>query len=181
MLIGFIVVIVMILVIVGLMATGNSGGGTGVNQTKATKVVSEIGTIAQSLSFYKTTTNAGNYAGFNQAAAKNLLQPAGYDFTDTTTTVDDDWNTSTARVAVAAGLAKSQAVPSVRYFFSTDSTNSKLNIDLELTGTDAALNQAVGSTVSSKLNGGNMTVDNTTDVNTTGTYATGDEIRVITQ
>ena len=173
MLIGFIVVIVMILVIVGLMATGNSGGGTGVNQTKATKVVTEIGTLAQSLAFYKTTTNTGDYTGFNQASAISLL--SGY-ASNGTATVDNDGDPSTA-AASETNCIVSQAVPTVMYYFSTNSTSDKLNIDVGLTGSDSALNTALGTTIVSKLTGGNSVV--TAEQNTTGTWAAGDNALVV--
>jgi len=172
MLIGFIVVIVMILVIVGLMATGNSGGGTGVNQTKATKVVTEIGTLAQSLAFYKTTTSAGDYLGFNETKAVSLL--GGY--ASNASIVESTLNNSTAAAGgfdvdgdgattstIANGLV-SQAVPTLSYVFSTNSTSDSLVISVILGGTDLALDKAIGATVASKLNGGNMLVDATSGV-----------------
>lgn len=65
MLVGFIAVIVILLVIVGLMSAGGTSGSGGVDQTKATKVLSEISAIAQSSSFYKTTTAESNYEGMD--------------------------------------------------------------------------------------------------------------------
>lgn len=177
MLIGFIVVIVMILVIVGLMATGNSGGGTGVNQTKATKVVTEIGTLAQSISFFKTTTTAGDYVGLDSAKAIALLD--GY----TTVTVDEtaigqdvEGNGDTTNAAVDAIV--SQAESTLNYTFSVNSADTKeLDIHVVLTGSDKNLNQAIGETISSKLASGNMTVDDA-GVASAGTYTTNDVLTV---
>lgn len=68
MLIGFIAVIVILLVIVGLMSAGGTSGSGGVDQTKATKVVSEISALAQSAGFYKTTTTNSNFEGMSVAS-----------------------------------------------------------------------------------------------------------------
>jgi len=188
MLIGFIVVIVMILVIVGLMATGNSGGGTGVNQTKATKVVTEIGTLAQSLSFFKTTTADGSFDGFTHASGYALLD--GYDETAAvvseatfTANLNGDGDATDTDVGKAV---ISQAVSTVNYhFFVDNATFANATIDdgdlvivVELTGTDADLNQAIGSTLLSKMNGGNMAVDATTGVTTASTYVQNDVIYI---
>ena len=198
MLIGFIVVIVMILVIVGLMATGNSGGGTGVNQTKATKVVTEIGTLAQSVSFYKTTTAAGDLAGLTSQKAIDLLgnsysaDATGY--TDKAD-LDIDGNTSTV-----IPTTTSQADSSVKYAFTishdsnsdgtyNDPDTSKLRINVLLGGTDADLVNVVGDTIVSKLGGGaadgsvsvgNMSVQ-TAAQGTAGTWAAGDILAVVVQ
>jgi hypothetical protein len=180
MLIGFIVVIVMILVIVGLMATGNTGGGTGINQTKATKVVTEIGTIAQSLSFFKTTTAAGDMSGFTHADGVALLD--GYS-ADGVTVADDINYTSDDTVAgnvIASNVVdgveteplsadmtdavKSQAVPNLLYAFAMDANNTnRFVIDVVLGTTaaplDSTLADVLGDTISSKLNAGNMIVN----------------------
>ena len=184
MLIGFIVVIVMILVIVGLMATGNSGGGTGVNQTKATKVVTEIGTLAQSLSFFKTTTTAGDFSGFTHDAGVALLD--GYTATasiaegtlGTTGGVDVNGNGSIDGTAIANGVV-SQAVSSLSYVFSTN-TSKQLVISAILGGTDTALNTAIGTTINSKLAGGNFILD-ITGLKNAGSYVANDVIKVITK
>lgn len=186
MLIGFIVVIVMILVIVGLMATGNSGGGTGVNQTRATKVVTEIGTLAQSLSFFKTTTGSGNFEGFTHTAGAALLDgyKNGVNGVETGTlsevTLTADLNINTDSTDVDLLPIQSQAATSVSYYFATNTAADSLIISVVLNGDDAVLNQAIGSTVVSKLNGGNMSIDQT-GVTTAGTFVKNDVIRVTTK
>jgi hypothetical protein len=65
MLVGFIAVIVILLVIIGVMSTGATSGSGGVDQTKATKLISEISGIAQSVGFYKTLTKNGDYKDMN--------------------------------------------------------------------------------------------------------------------
>ena len=192
MLIGFIVVIVMILVIVGLMATGNSGGGTGVNQTKATKVVTEIGTLAQSVSFYKTTTAAGDLAGLTSKKAIDLLGDS-YKPNDTGYKDEYDLNKNGATNDVI-DTTTSQADSSVKYAFTIDNTpgavdTSKLRINVLLGGSDTALDQVIGDTIVSKLGGGaadgnkstgNMSVQ-TAAQKTAGTWAAGDILAVVVQ
>ncbi len=63
MFVGFIAVVVILLVVVGLMSTGATNGSGGVDQTKATKALSEISALVQSAGFYKTTTANSNYDG----------------------------------------------------------------------------------------------------------------------
>ena len=67
---GFIAVIVVILIIAGIMASGTTSASGGVDQTKASKVVSEISALAQGVGFYKTTTDANDYTGISVDALK---------------------------------------------------------------------------------------------------------------
>lgn len=90
MLVGFIAVIVILLVIVGLMSAGGTSGSGGVDQTKATKVVSEISALAQSAGFYKTTTKNSNFEGMNVAA---LIDAGIIDSADAIVFVDADGST----------------------------------------------------------------------------------------
>jgi len=90
MLVGFIAVIVILLVIVGLMSAGGTSGSGGVDQTKATKVVSEISALAQSAGFYKTTTAQSNYEGMNVPA---LIDAGIIDKADAIVFVDADGST----------------------------------------------------------------------------------------
>ena len=88
MLFTFIAVIVVILIIVGIMATGSSSGSGGINQTKATKVLSEISGLVQSVGFYKATTTAGDYENLSMTTADN----AGVLPATTTVTTGADYN-----------------------------------------------------------------------------------------
>ena len=63
MFVGFIAVVVILLVIVGLMSSGSTSGSGGVDQTKATKVLTEVSALVQSAGFFQTTTTNSDYDG----------------------------------------------------------------------------------------------------------------------
>jgi hypothetical protein len=72
MFIGFIAVIVVLLIIVAIMASGTTTTSGGIDQTKAMKLVSELGNIGASLGFYKTVNlsgDMGTYTGITQQLA----------------------------------------------------------------------------------------------------------------
>lgn len=111
---GFIAVIVVILIIAGIMATGTTSASGGVDQTKASKAVSEISSLTQGIGFYKTTTDANDYAGISVQA----LQDSGIvSANDVYTTVNageyvyDDGANVDANVSVI----KSRAVDGLAY------------------------------------------------------------------
>lgn len=148
MLVGFIAVIVILLVIVGLMSAGGTSGSGGVDQTKATKVVSEISAIAQSSGFFKTTTAESNFEGLNVGL---LIDSGIVDSLDVVTFFDADASTgltiedpasltligeATEEAAIAtedALYVKSKAVSGVYYNVTVDaadSTNNTMVIDV---------------------------------------------------
>jgi len=150
MLVGFIAVIVILLVIVGLMSAGGTSGSGGVDQTKATKVVSEISALAQSAGFFKTTTTQSNYEGMNVAA---LIDAGIIDSADAIVFVDADGSTGLTIVdkddvdmigeaveedAIAvedAQYVKSKAVAGVYYNVAVDAadaTNNTMIIELDI-------------------------------------------------
>jgi hypothetical protein len=147
MLVGFIAIIVILLVIIGVMSTGATSGSGGVDQTKATKLVSELSGIAQSVGFFKTTTTNGDYDGItlDKVATAGIveLESMGSGYKDA------------AGVEVAdANYIKSNAVNGVFYNVkphkNADNTVAKGNFDVdvyvnenELGSQSKGLNQAI--------------------------------------
>jgi len=150
MLVGFIAVIVILLVIVGLMSAGGTSGSGGVDQTKATKVVSEISALAQSAGFFKTTTKNSNFEGMSVSA---LIDAGIIDSNDVIVFVDADGSTGLTIVdpatvdmigeaveegAIAvedAEYVKSKAVSGVYYNVAVDAadaTNNTMVVEVDI-------------------------------------------------
>lgn len=72
MFVGFIAVIIILLLIVGLMSTGVTSASGGIDQTKAVKAVSEISGIAQSTGYYKTAQDTVNYKSLTLVSLEEL-------------------------------------------------------------------------------------------------------------
>lgn len=127
MFVGFIAVVVILLVIVGLMSSGATNGSGGVDQTKATKALSEMSALAQSAGFFKTTTTNSDYTGMSTDA----LVTGGI-------VASADTATSTATMVGDAGLVganhtviKSKAVSGLYYTVDVDG-QSVNNFDLNV-------------------------------------------------
>lgn len=117
MFVGFIAVVVILLVIVGLMSSGATNGSGGVDQTKATKALSEVSALAQSTGFYKTTTAGSDYVGL--AGVQQLID-AGI-----VATGDTVLATATMTGSVLGErVVKSKAVPGVYYKIAVNATNT---------------------------------------------------------
>jgi len=178
MLVGFIAVIVILLVIVGLMSAGGTSGSGGVDQTKATKVVSEISALAQSSGFFKTTTAQSNFEGMN---ISGLVDAGIVDVTDVVHFLDDDAavvalgtlvdptgvdliGEATEEAAIAtedALYVKSKAVGGVYYGIavdSSDATNNTMQIDV-------IINQDLPSTLRKALDKVSSKLENVTNSN----------------
>lgn len=111
---GFIAVIVVILIIAGIMATGTTSASGGVDQTKASKAVSEISALTQGIGFYKTTTDANDYTGISVQALQDAGIVDGNDVyalaADGEYVYDDDTN-----VTAGTKVIKSRAVDGLAY------------------------------------------------------------------
>ena len=103
MFVGFIAVVVILLVIVGLMSSGGTNGSGGVDQTKATKALSEISALVQSTGFYKTTTTDSDYAGVTVAELIAAGIVSTSDIREVGTDVNGYGSIPTASVADQAG------------------------------------------------------------------------------
>ena len=113
MFVGFIAVVVILLVIVGLMSSGATNGSGGVDQTKATKALSEISALAQSTGFYKTTTAGSDYAGLSTQGLIDAGIVASADIY--TVIAGDNVKVDGAQVAVGTKMVKSKAVTGLFY------------------------------------------------------------------
>lgn len=114
MFVGFIAVVVILLVIVGLMSSGATNGSGGVDQTKATKALSEISALVQSTGFFKTTTANSDYVGLN--GVSDLVSAGIVASADTYTVVaGDNVKVDGTQVAAAKVLVKSKAVSGLYY------------------------------------------------------------------
>lgn len=115
MFVGFIAVVVILLVIVGLMSSGATNGSGGVDQTKATKALSEVSALAQSTGFYKTTTAGSDYLGLT--GVQQLID-AGIVATGDTVAATATMTGAT----LAEKVVKSKAVPGVYYKINVNAT-----------------------------------------------------------
>lgn len=73
MLVGFIAVVVILLVIVGLMSSGATSGTGGIDQTKAAKTLSEMSSIMQQVGFVKTISANSDYSDLAETAVGDGL------------------------------------------------------------------------------------------------------------
>jgi len=176
MLVGFIAVIVILLVIVGLMSAGGTSGSGGVDQTKATKVVSEISALAQSSGFFKTTTAQSNFEGMDVAA---LMDAGIVDSNDVITFLDADGSsgvtivdpttvdligegTEEATIATEDALyVKSKAVSGVYYDVAVDPADATNNTML----VSVVLDQALPSTLRKAIDKVSIKLENVTNTN----------------
>lgn len=131
MFVGFIAVVVILLVIVGLMSSGATSGSGGVDQTKATKVLGELSGLAQSAGFYKTTTVGSNYAGLTvgQLVANGIVS------VDDTIKVDG----TPATGAGDAAHIVSKSVPELVYTVAVDGARTNRLVVTPLMHPDADL------------------------------------------
>lgn len=161
MFVGFIAVVVILLVIVGLMSSGATNGSGGVDQTKATKALSEMSALAQSAGFFKTTTTNSDYTGMSTDA----LVTGGI-------VASADTATSTATMVGDAGLVganhtviKSKAVSGLYYTVDADSNVNKFDlnviVDPALVGSGSGLAKALEQSFTTKF-GTSAAVTNTT-------------------
>ena len=127
MFVGFIAVVVILLVIVGLMSSGATNGSGGVDQTKATKALSEISALAQSTGFYKTTTAGSDYAALSTQGLIDAGIVASADIY--TTVAADNVKVNGVQVVAATKLVKSKAVTGLYYAAVVNGT-SVANFDL---------------------------------------------------
>jgi hypothetical protein len=127
MFVGFIAVVVILLVIVGLMSSGATNGSGGVDQTKATKALSEISALAQSTGFYKTTTAGSDYTGLTTQGLIDAGIVASADIY--TTVAADNVKVNGVQVVAATKMVKSKAVTGLYYGAVVNGT-SVANFDL---------------------------------------------------
>jgi len=163
MFVGFIAVIVILLIIVGLMSTGAGSASGGVDQTKVTKIVSEISTLGQAAGFYKSTTADGDYADLNVAAlvsngivdSNNVEDIANIEeVQDESYGVQDD---------LSPTVVKSSVVDGVYYDVqSIKDDNSKMYVNVLIDSdvlSDANFLKTLDSTLVSKLSGTSSTAN----------------------
>jgi hypothetical protein len=179
MFVGFIAVVVILLVIVGLMSSGSTSGSGGVDQTKATKVLTEISALAQSAGFYQTTTADSDYAGMNLAslqtagivATDDVVAVAGGDADDPASgTVNgfliDDTGADTAEAAIGDGveLVKSKAVKGLYYdLLESPVTSTNFIISTNVAASDVPVASSLAKALESsyaKLDKGGVPLDN---------------------
>lgn len=138
MFVGFIAVVVILLVVVGLMSTGATNGSGGVDQTKATKVISEISALVQSTGFYKTTNATSSYSGVTVA---NLVAAGIVDSADTVTTtaagtagafttITTDDGTTQALIPTTTQVIVSKSVPGVYYVIGAGASTNQFKIQV---------------------------------------------------
>lgn len=126
MFVGFIAVVVILLVIVGLMSSGATNGSGGVDQTKATKALSEVSALVQSTGFYKTTTSDSNYAGLTVDTLASNGIVASIDLVPSTVDFIGNGGAMTAGVNVV----KSKAVDGLYYNITVGDTSAAMKIDI---------------------------------------------------
>lgn len=162
MLVGFIAVVVILLVIIGIMATSSTSGSGGVDQTKATKLVSEISGLSQSMGFYKTTTANGDYAGLD---VKSAINAGIVDINDT--------DASDSQNPDDATLIKSKALTGVTYTLATSADPLKFDLGVAVEAdkipVDSSLAKAMEKAYT-KFGADNATGDSPTDGETTITF-----------
>lgn len=125
MFVGFIAVVVILLVIVGLMSSGATNGSGGVDQTKATKALSEVSALVQSTGFYKTTTAMSNYAGLTVDTLVTNGIVASTDIVAANATTKDD-----AGVVVVGNVVKSKAVDGLFYKISEGANTAQMKMEV---------------------------------------------------
>lgn len=152
MFVGFIAIIVVLLIIVAAMSTGSTSGSGGVDQTQATKVLSEFSGLSQSFDFFKTTTTYSNYEGITV----DKLVDNGIVNTADVVEIDPD---GVAASGDEFNAIASKALAGVTYTVAAGTTDAEMDITLsidEATVSESAA-KAVVSTFSSKL-GSTLTV-----------------------
>lgn len=121
MFVGFIAVVAILLVIVGLMSSGGAtpGGSALMNNTKATKMLQEISGIVQSVNSYKSVSPSGSYYDspteyITMTSAKNY---GIFSDEDLYTVLGTETFVSNWIIPPVAGdkLLKSLAIPGVYY------------------------------------------------------------------
>jgi len=152
MFVGFIAIIVVLLIIVAAMSTGSTSGSGGVDQTQATKVLSEFSGLTQSFDFYKTTTTLSDYEGIS---VPNLVKNGIVNTADTADAGNDGLAGTTDDVtpAVNNDFIVSKALDGVTYTVAPDAnTNAKKVTTVTIAGlvSDSAAD-AIASTLTSKL------------------------------
>lgn len=130
MFVGFIAVVVILLVIVGIMSSGATSGSGGVDQTKATKVLGEISGLAQSAGFYKTTVATSNYAGMD---LPKLVDAGIVSLVDTVTAAGVP-----AANSYESALVISKAANEIVYTINADTNNANRLVIGVLENPDAA-------------------------------------------
>jgi len=177
MFIGFIAVIVILLIIVAVMSTGVTTGSGGVDQTKAAKVVTELGTLAQSIGFYKTITTNSDYEGVSVDELSNAGIVASEDIVDVVTlnnVKDDAGNDITT-----GNIITSKAIKGL-YYDVTPATNSvnyvkiKALVDTDDVETGSTLAQALEKAYTKFGEGADDADENGVKVGAINTAETGD-------
>jgi hypothetical protein len=170
MFVGFIAVVVILLVIVGLMSSGATSGSGGVDQTKATKMLGEISGLAQAAGFYKTTNANSNYANMTIP----LLISNGIVAVEDT--LQADGSASTALTASTATHIRSKSVPEVAYTLVVDPANVNRILLSAVDSPDAAqgavtasLGAALETSFTKLVPNGNVVTD-VGDVEANGSY-----------
>ena len=160
MFVGFIAVIVILLIIVGLMSTGAGSAGGGVDQTKVTKIVSEISTISQNLGFYKSSVDTADFTGITvtKAVESGIIDSANVKTVDTDVDLADlDQDSEDGGVfkdnpiATADKLIRSEVNSGVYYALVDVSGNVSIQVVVDTTLVDADFRKTLESTLLTKL------------------------------
>ena len=141
MFIGFIAIIVALLIIVAVMSTGSTSGSGGIDQTKATKMVSEISALQQAAGFYKTTTANNDYgtaATGDQISVVNLQNAGIIASADIVVTSADGvagayagiQDLDQAAIVAGSSLIASKAVPGLFYSVAPTADGSQVVISV---------------------------------------------------
>jgi len=163
MFVGFIAVVVILLVIVGLMSSGATNGSGGVDQTKATKALSEISALAQSTGFYKTTTASSDYTGLSVQALIDAGIVASADIY--TVIAADNVKVDAVQVTAATKLVKSKAVTGLYYNVVVNGTaSSQFDLTIAADSDDIGATSTLGAALEKTFTklAGNATVNSGT-------------------
>ena len=173
MFVGFIAVIVILLVIVGLMSSGATNGSGGVDQTKATKALSEVSALVQSTGYYKTTSASSDYSSISMSA----LTASGIISTNDTVTAGATYVGDAGTYAGTETVIKSKAVAGLYYNISAGSgtlSNSTFKIDVVVDPAVIASGSSLASAIESSM--GKLTA--TAAKNSTASAITVDTVSI---
>jgi hypothetical protein len=165
-----IAVVVVLLLIIGYMSQSTTSGSGGVDQTKAAKMVTEMGALAQSASFYKTMTTDADYKDVSVAQLKDAGIVDALDLVDVTTI---DNLTGDSAVPAAGDVIKSKAINGLYYIVKEGSNDKYLVIESFVDTDDIADDSSLAKAMDKALEKFNVDGDasdstiNATDGNVT--------------